>query len=130
MKSMMPEGEPWEDHHHHSHLHDYEEDNLIELYHPSIKTFFSNSFTINAIDFERNLSNIEETIFIDISTKRGIVEDIHVSMSCSASELDTYRSLFHEFQDIFARSYEEMPGIYSSIVEHRIKMYPDVRSVC
>ena len=49
-------------HHHRSHLQDYEEDNLSELYHPSIKNFLSNYFPINAIDFERNLSNIEETI--------------------------------------------------------------------
>ena len=97
VESMMPEGEPWEYHHHHSHLQDYKEDNLIELYHPSIKTSFLNSFPINAIDSERNLSNIEETISIDISTKPGVVEYIHVSVSCSPSKLESYRSLFHEF---------------------------------
>ena len=52
VESMMPEGEPWEDHQHHSHLQDYEEDNLIELYHPSKKTLFLNSFPINAIKSE------------------------------------------------------------------------------
>ena len=62
----MPEGEPWEDHHHHSHLQDYEEDNIIELHHPSIKILFLNSFPINVINSERNLSNIQETISIDI----------------------------------------------------------------
>ena len=55
---MILEGEPWEDHHHRSHLPDYEEDNISELYHSLIKTFFSNPFPINAIDSERNLSNI------------------------------------------------------------------------
>ena len=79
----MPEGKPCEDHHHRSHLQDYEEDNIIELYHPSIKTFFSNSLPINAIEFEQNLSNIEETISIDISTKPGVVENIHIDMSYS-----------------------------------------------
>ena len=106
----MSEGEPWEDYHHCSHLPDYEENNLSELYHPSIKTLFSNSFPINAIEFERNLSNIEETISIDISTKLGIVENIHVNVSCSPSELDSYRFLFREFRDVFAWSYEEMPA--------------------
>ena len=52
VESMMPEGEPWEDHHHRSDLQDFEEDNLIEPYHPSIKTFFSNYFLINANDSE------------------------------------------------------------------------------
>ena len=52
LEAMMSEGEPWEDYHHHSHLPDYEENYLGELYHPSIKTLFSNSFPINATDSE------------------------------------------------------------------------------
>ena len=59
LEAMMSEGEPWEDYHHHSHLPDYEENYLSELYHPSIKNFFSDSLPINAIDSDRNLSNIE-----------------------------------------------------------------------
>ena len=81
LETMMLEGEQWEYYHHRSHLPYYEENNLSELYHPSIKNFFSNSLPINAIDSERNLSNIEETISIDISTKPGVVENIHVGMS-------------------------------------------------
>ena len=60
----------------------------------------------------------------------GIVENIHVDIYCYASKLDTYRSLFHEFRDVFSCSYEEMSGIDSSIVEHTIKMYPNVRLIC
>ena len=73
LEAMMSKGEPWEDYHHRSHLPDYEENNLSELYHLSIKNLFSNSLPINIIDFERNISNIEETISIDISTKSSIV---------------------------------------------------------
>ena len=54
LEAVMSKGEKWEYYHHHSHLLDYEENNLSELYHPSIKTLFSNSLPINAIDFERN----------------------------------------------------------------------------
>ena len=97
LETMMSKGEPWEDHHHFSHLQDCEEDILSELYHPSIKPFFSNSFPINVIDSERNLSNIEEAISINISTKPGIVENIYVSMYFYPLELETYRSLFREF---------------------------------
>ena len=129
LEEMMAEGEPWEYYHHPSHLPDYEENHLSELYHPSIQNFFSNSFPINAIDYERNFSNIEEMISIDISTKPGIVENIHFVVSCSPSELETYRSLFHEFRDVFAWSYQEIPGIDTSIVEHTINMYPDVKPV-
>ena len=86
VESTMQEGEPWEDHHHRSHLQDYEEDNLIELYHPSIISLFSNYFPINAIESGKNLWNIEETIYIDILTKTNIVENIHVVVSCSSEE--------------------------------------------
>ena len=50
-------------------------------------------------------------------------------MSCSPSELETYHSLFREFRDIFVWFYEEMSGIPTSIVEHTINMYPDVKPV-
>ena len=75
------------------------------------------------------MSNIEETIAINISTKIDVVENIHVGKTCSLSELEIYYALFHEFRDVFAWSYDEMPGIDSSIVEHEIKMYPDVKLV-
>ncbi len=75
------------------------------------------------------MSNIEETITINISTKTNVVENIHVGKSCSPSELEIYNALFREFIDVFAWSYDEIPGIDSSIVEHEIKMYPDVKPV-
>eukprot|EP00253_Pinus_taeda_P033125 PITA_33125 len=84
---------------------------------------------VGTLDSERNLSNIEETTAINISTKTDVVENIHVGKSCSSSELEIYSTLFHEFRDVFAWSYDEMPGIDSSIVEHEIKMYPDVKPV-
>ena len=50
-------------------------------------------------------------------------------VSCSPLELESYRSVFHEFRDVFSWCYEEIPGIDTSIVEHTIKMYADVRLV-
>jgi len=76
----------WEDYHHRSHLLDDNEDYSNELNHPSIVDFLSNS--INTVDSERNLSNIEETISINISTNPNIVENIHVGKSYSPLELD------------------------------------------
>ena len=90
---------------------------------------FSNSIFIDTIDSEQNLSSIKELISINILTKPHIVENIHVGKSCSPSEVDIYRAPFREFRDIFAWSYEEMLGIDSSIVEHEIKMYHDVKPV-
>ena len=106
--------ESWEDYHHHSHLPDDINDYSNELNHPSVVNFLANSVFIDTIESERNLSNIEETISINISinvsTKPNIVENIHVSKSCSPLEIDNYHALFPKFRDIFARSYEKMPA--------------------
>ena len=37
--------------------------------------------------------------------------------------------MFKEFRDVFAWSYEEMPGIDPSIVVHEIKTYDDAKPV-
>ena len=124
---MMIDGEPWEDYHHRSHLLNWKEDNSSNLDHPSVFDFLTN--TVNTVNSERNLSNIEETTAINISTKTDVVENIHVGKSCSSLELEICTALFREFRDVFAWSYDEMPGIDSSIVEHEIKMYPYVKPV-
>jgi len=127
LQSIVIEEGPWKHYHHRSLLPYCEEDTTNDLYHPSIFDFLSN--TVNTEDSEQNLSNIEETITINISTKTNIVENIYVGKCCSPSEMEIYNALFHEFRDVFAWSYDEMPGIHSSIVEHEIKMYPDVKLV-
>ena len=53
---------------------------------------------------------------LDISVKSGIVENIHIGVTCSSNEVQAYTSLFHEFHDIFAWSYIEIPSIDPSIV--------------
>jgi hypothetical protein len=78
---------------------------------------------------EGNISNISPTIPIDISVKPGIVEIVHIGASCSPDEIVTYTSLFKEFRDIFAWSYEEMSGIDPAIVVHEIKTYPGAKLV-
>ena len=124
---MIIDGVPWGDYHHRSHLTDCQEDTPDDLHHPSVFDFLSN--TINTVDSKRNLSNIEETIAINISTKIDVIENIYVGKCCSTSKMEIYEALFHEFRDVFAWSYDEMPGIDLSIVEHEIKMYPDVKPV-
>ena len=80
-------------------------------------------------DSELNLGNISRTIPIDISVKLGIVENIHIAASCTDDEIQLYKALFQEFRDVFAWSYEEMPGIDPAIVVHEIKTYPDAKPV-
>ena len=111
VQSMMIDGAPWEYYHHRSHLLNWKEDNSGNLHHPSIFDFLEN--TVNTVDSERNLSNIEETTAINISTKIDVIENIHVGKSRSSSKLEIYSALFREFRDVFAWSYDEMLGIDS-----------------
>src|ERR1700727_701335 len=72
VQSMMIDGAPWEDYHHRSHLLNGKEHNSSNLDHPLVFDFLKN--TVNAVDFKRNLSNIEETIAINISSKTDVVD--------------------------------------------------------
>jgi hypothetical protein len=79
--------------------------------------------------YEGNLSNISPNMPLDISIKPGVVENVHIRASCSHDEVVTYKSLFQEFRDIFAWSYEEMLGIDPNIVVHEIKTYLGAKPV-
>ena len=67
---------------------------------------------------EGNMENISATVPINISANRDIMENIHIGANCSPEEIAIYTALFKEFHDVFAWSYEEIPGIDPSKVEH------------
>jgi hypothetical protein len=126
------EDTPWDDGHHRSIL--FLEQHTLENYQristPSTVVVISMvPETTHDVFVEGNLSNILPTIPIDISIKPGIVENVHIGALCSPDEIVTYTSLFKEFLDIFAWSYEEMPGIDPAIVVHEIKTYPGAKPV-
>lgn len=75
------------------------------------------------------MGNITQTQPIDISIKPGIVEHIHIGVTCTPEEVQLYTALFREFRDIFAWSYEEMPSIDPSVVVHEIPTYPGAKPV-
>ena len=76
-----------------------------------------------------NMANISPTIPIDISRDPRKVENVYIGVDYSLDEINEYIQLFKEFHDIFAWSYEEMPGIDPRIVKHEIKTYPDAKTV-
>ena len=75
------------------------------------------------------MGNISTMITIDISIKEGVVENINLDANCTPDKVVSYTTLFKEFCDVFAWSYEEMTGIDPSIVIHEIKTYPEVKPV-
>jgi hypothetical protein len=126
------EDTPWDDGHHRSIL--FLAQHTIENYQwistPSTVVIISTVPTSTHDVFsEGNLSNILPTIPLDISVKPRIVKNVHIGASCSSDEIITYTSLFKEFRDIFAWSYEEMSGIDPEIVIHEIKTYPDAKPI-
>jgi hypothetical protein len=123
---------PWDDGHHHSIL--FLEKQTLENYQristPSTVVVITTvPGSTRDVFAEGNLSNISPMIPIDISVKHGIIKNVHIGASCSPDEIVTYTSLFKEFRDIFAWSYEEILGIDPSIVVHKIKTYPRAKPV-
>ena len=78
---------------------------------------------------EENMENISSTIPINISVNPNVMENIHIGANYSPEEIAIYTTLFKEFRDVFSWSYEEMPGIDPSIVEHEIRIYLDAKPV-
>jgi hypothetical protein len=132
MSIMSMEDTPWDNGHHHSIL--FLEQHTIEGYQlistSSIVVVISTILeSTHDMFYEANLSNISPTIPLDISIKPGVVENVHIRASCSHDEVFTYKSLFQEFCDVFAWSYEEMLGIDPEIVVHEIKTYPGAKPI-
>ena len=70
---------------------------------------------------------ISVTIPVNISKDPNIIENIFIGAECSREEIQIYTELFKEYRDVFAWSYEEMPGIDPSIVQHEIKTYENAK---
>jgi hypothetical protein len=88
-----------------------------------------NLLATQEIYVEGNMATITTTIPINISQNLGIMENVFVRVDCSPEEIQIYMDLFKEFCDVFAWSYEEMPGIDPKIFEHEITTYLDAKPV-
>jgi len=132
MEAMSVDDLPWKDGHHRSSFFpDIQnmEDCLPSMVPPDVTLSPQTPVLTCHVLSEGNMGNITTTRPMDISVKPGIVENIHIDINCSPEEVTTYTALFKEFRDVFAWSYEEMPGIDPSIVVHEIKTYPDAQPI-
>ena len=64
---------------------------------------------------------------IHISVKPNVSKNIYIGQNSSSSEVQSYTTLFKEFQYVFAWTYEEMLVIDPFIIVHEIKTYPDAK---
>jgi hypothetical protein len=132
IEEMTSPDRPWEDLHHRSYF--LPELSRIEAGEFNITMTEDQPCPINLlatqeIYAEGNMETITATIPINISRNPGVVENVFVGADCSPEEIQIYMDLFKEFCDVFAWSYEEMPGINPKIVEHEITTYPDAKPV-
>jgi hypothetical protein len=129
---MSMEDTSWDDGHHRSIL--FLEQHTLESYQqistPSTVVVITLVLdSTHDVLYEGILRNISPTIPLETSIKPGVVENVHIGASCSTDEVVTYKSIFQEFHDVFAWSYEEMPSIDPDIVVHEIKTYPGAKPV-
>ena len=54
---------------------------------------------------------------------------IQIGKNLSLKEKEVLVALLREFQEVFAWSYEDMLGIDTDIVQHKIPTYPEVKAV-
>jgi hypothetical protein len=132
MMIISMEDTPWDYGHHRSIL--FLECETIESYQriSTLSTFVVIYFvpeSTHDVLYEGNLTNISPIVPLDISIKPWVMENVHISASCSIDEVCTYKSPFQEFCDVFSRSYEEMPGIDPDIVVYQIKTYSNAKPI-
>jgi hypothetical protein len=125
IEAMTSPDKPWEDLHHRSYF--LPELHRIEVGEFTITMMRDQSCPINLlatqeIYAEGNMATIVETIPINISRNPGVMENVFVGADCSPKEVQIYTDLFKEFHDIFAWSYEEMPGIDPQSVDHELTL--------
>jgi hypothetical protein len=132
IEAMMIPDRPWEDLHHRSYF--LPELSRIEAGEFTITMMGDQPCPINLLATQKiyakgNMVTIAATIPINISRNHGIVENVFFGVDFSPEEIQIYTNLFKEFRNVFAWSYEEMPGIDMKIVEHEINMYLNAKPV-
>ncbi|XP_077224177.1 uncharacterized protein LOC143857604 [Tasmannia lanceolata] len=68
----------------------------------------------------------EETEVINIGTKT-LVKEIRIGKTLTSMEREELVNLLQEFKEVFAWSYEDMPGISEEIVQHKLPLVPGVK---
>uniref|UniRef100_A0A2N9H521 Uncharacterized protein n=1 Tax=Fagus sylvatica TaxID=28930 RepID=A0A2N9H521_FAGSY len=78
---------------------------------------------------ESNMTSKEELEVINLSNDPDISKPISISKSLSAKERKCLIDLLHEYKDVFAWDYHEMPGIDPGLVAHSLNVEPGTRPV-
>ena len=92
------------------------------------KRILNDELLINEED-EAKIKPIEnETIKINLGTSEN-PKEVKIGSTLSSEEQKELTKLLKEFPEVFAWSYEDIPGIDPDIVQHRILTLLEVKSV-
>lgn len=72
--------------------------------------------------------NIEEATIIKIGTEEDHKE-VKIGMSLANEQAEALSVLLKEFQDVFAWSYKDMPGLDTDIVKHNLPLKAEFKPV-
>uniref|UniRef100_A0A2N9J1X6 RNA-directed DNA polymerase n=1 Tax=Fagus sylvatica TaxID=28930 RepID=A0A2N9J1X6_FAGSY len=78
---------------------------------------------------EPNMTSKEELEVINLSNDPDISKPISISKSLSAKERKCLIDLLHEYKNVFAWDYHEMPGIDPGLVAHSLNVEPGTKPV-
>jgi len=70
----------------------------------------------------------EETELVDLGTSSG-KKEVKIGTGMTAPIREELTALLKDYQDIFAWLYQDMPGLSSDIVQHRLPFNPECSPV-
>ena len=71
----------------------------------------------------------EELKEIDLGTEPGSQKPVFISSQLVAQEKEQLVTLFQKYKDVFAWTYDEMPGLDLGLVVHSLNVDPGMRPV-
>ena len=73
--------------------------------------------------------NIEELEIINLAEEGEEPKEVKIGTRFTAEQREAFITLLREFREIFAWSYQDMPGLDADIVVHKIPLKPECKPV-
>uniref|UniRef100_A0A2N9HW21 RNase H type-1 domain-containing protein n=1 Tax=Fagus sylvatica TaxID=28930 RepID=A0A2N9HW21_FAGSY len=77
---------------------------------------------------EGSKPNIEELEIVNLANEGEEPREVKIGTRCAAEQKEALIALLREFHEIFAWSYQDMPGLDTDIVVHKIPLKPEVQA--
>ena len=78
---------------------------------------------------EGSKPNIEELVVVNLAEEGEELKEVKIGTHFTIEQKDALITLLREFCEIFAWSYQDMPGLDTDIVVHQITLKPECKPV-